>query len=102
VVCFAETNDPYYGDTDNIRIRKVNLKVIVEERAIETDPSSSLAKVALGAFERIDLAETLTAMSTGSLFVHKIFSRPITTQFNAIDKSWVREGSFDIQCVELT
>jgi len=101
VVCFVETREQLYPDTDNFRIEVASLVVQVQEKASQTDFTSSLERVTHGAFTRNDNIEsTLTTMSSGSVSVLKLRKVTKRNNFDESDRTWTYESSFEFIAVE--
>lgn len=96
VICIAESAEQFIPDTN---IFRVNLVVQVEEKAVDTNISSSLGKTMHSAFSPgNDVCSKMITLSSGSLFVYKAdqsnFTQPISTD----DKTWIKEMSVSLIC----
>lgn len=95
VVCVAESAEEVIRDSG---IFRCNLVIQVQEKAIDTDVTSSLAQSVYDAFATGDVHGKLRTYSTSSLMVHKIDIKDLRNAINTDDKSWIQESNLDVIC----
>ena len=92
-VCDAQLMEEFIYQTG---IFKVQLVIQTEEKAIDTDKTSSMAETVFEAMCNTDTIDKLVTYSTSSIFLHNIAIKDLRKQSNTDDKSWTQEMSLEV------